>query len=65
MKKKWTKNLTITGLIVGMFLGTTQDKFYGVQSVADFAFLIGAGLPVALCGAIVGLVIDSLWRNNY
>lgn len=55
---KWTKNLGISGLVLGMFLGTSQDNFYGLQTVDDFAFLLGAGFPIAIIGVIIGLIID-------
>ena len=61
MKKQWTKNFAITGQVIGMFLGTIQNKYW-TESIADFAGLVGHGLPFAFIGAILGLVIDFLMK---
>jgi len=58
MTKKWTKSITIAGQVTGMLLGTSQDNFYGMHSIADFAFLFGSGIPFAIIGALIGLVVD-------
>jgi hypothetical protein len=58
MLKKWTKILTISGLVLGMLLGTGQDNFFGLRTIDDFAFLLGAGFPTAIIGGIIGLIID-------
>ena len=41
-----------------MLLGTSQDNFYGIHSIADFAYLVGTGIPFAIIGALIGLVVD-------
>lgn len=64
MTKKWTKNLAITGQVIGMLLGTSQDNFYGMHSIADFAFLFGSGIPFAIIGSVVGLIIDSVIKSQ-
>jgi hypothetical protein len=58
MKRKWALRLAIAGQIIGMFLGTTQENFYGVRSLTDFSFLFGHGIIYALIGSIIGLVVD-------
>jgi hypothetical protein len=64
MKKKWTKNLAITGQAIGMLLGTTQDNFYGMHSIGDFAFLFGTGIPFAIIGSAIGFGIDYFFRSQ-
>ena len=64
MTKKWTKNLAIVGQVIGMLLGMSQDHFYGVHSIADFAGLLGYGIPFAVIGAIIGLVVDCFVRTK-
>lgn len=64
MSKKWTKNLAIVGQVIGMLLGTSQDNFYGMHSVADFAGLLGHGIPFAIIGAIIGLVVDYFVKDK-
>ena len=64
MTKKWTKNIAIAGQVIGMLLGTSQDNFYGMHSVSDFAFLVGAGIPFAIIGAIIGLILDYFSKSK-
>jgi hypothetical protein len=64
MSKKWTKNLAIAGQIIGMFLGTSQDGFYGLHGINDFAFLVGAGAPFAIIGALIGLILDYFCKSK-
>jgi hypothetical protein len=64
MSKKWTKNLAITGQVIGMFLGTSQDNFYGLHGIDDFAFLLGAGIPIAIIGAVIGFVLDYFIKSK-
>jgi hypothetical protein len=47
-----------------MLLGTSQDNFYGMHSIADFAFLVGIGIPFAIIGALIGLVVDYFAKNK-
>ena len=64
MSRKWTKNLAITGQVIGMLLGTSQDNFYGMHSIGDFAGLLGHGIPFAIIGAIIGLVVDYFAKSK-
>ena len=64
MKKKWTKNLAISGQVIGMLLGTSQDNFYGIHSVGDFAFLFGNGIPFAIIGSLIGLAVDYFFKSQ-
>ena len=57
MSKKWTKNLAIIGQIVGMFIGTTKNHYW-MTSSADFAEIVGFGVPYAIIGALIGLIVD-------
>jgi len=63
MKKKWTKNLAIGGQIIGMFFGTTQNSYW-MNSIADFANIVGHGIPFAIIGALIGLVIDYFAKSK-
>jgi hypothetical protein len=47
-----------------MLLGTSQDNFYGMHSIADFAFLAGCGIPFAIIGALIGLVVDYFTKTQ-
>jgi hypothetical protein len=58
MKKKWTLRIFIVVQIIGMFFGTSQPNYYGTRNAADFAMLVGWGLPFAIVGAIIGFFID-------
>ena len=64
MSRKWTKNLAMVGQVIGMLLGTSQDNFYGMHSIADFAGLLGHGIPFAIIGAIIGLVVDYFAKSK-
>jgi uncharacterized protein YqgC (DUF456 family) len=63
MTKKWTKNLAIGGQIIGMFFGTTQNSYW-MNSIADFANIVGHGIPFAIIGALIGLVIDYFAKSK-
>jgi hypothetical protein len=56
--KKWTKYLAIAGFFLGMLQGATQDNFYGLRDIVDFAYLSGSGSVFAILGAVIGLFID-------
>jgi hypothetical protein len=58
MAKKWTTNLAIAGEVIGILIGTSLPNFYGMHSISDFAYLFGVGIPFAIIGALIGLVID-------
>jgi hypothetical protein len=58
MSKKWTKNLALVGQVIGMLLGTSQDNFYGLHDIADFAGLLGHGVPFAIIGTVIGFFVD-------
>jgi hypothetical protein len=64
MSKKWTKKIAIAGQVMGMLFGTSLDNFYGMHSINDFAFLFGCGIPFAIIGALIGLVIDHFAKSQ-
>ena len=64
MSKRWTKNLAITGQVIGILLGTSQNNFYGVHNIGDFVWLLGHGIPFAIIGAIIGLVVDYFAKDK-
>jgi flagellar protein FliL len=59
-QKNWTLILFVTGLVIGMFIGTTSDSSYGTKSFGDFVSLFGFGLVYGFLAAIGGLVVDFL-----
>ena len=61
--KKWTKNLAIGGQIIGMFFGTTQNSYW-MNSIADFANIVGHGIPFAIIGTLIGLVVDYFVKSK-
>ena len=61
MRKKWTKYFAISGQVIGMLNGTIHNKYW-TESIVDFAGLVGWGVPFAIFGAIIGLIIDYLLR---
>lgn len=56
--KTWTKTLAVIGQIIGMMTGMSPPYYYGLNSIADFAYLLGVGMPFAIIGLLVGLGID-------
>jgi flagellar FliL protein len=59
-QKNWTLILFVTGLVIGMFIGTTSDSYYGTKSFGDFVSLFGFGLVYGFLAAIGGLIVDFL-----
>jgi hypothetical protein len=47
-----------------MLLGTGQDNFFGLRTIDDLAFLLGAGFPIAIIGAMCGFFIDYILHKN-
>jgi hypothetical protein len=62
--KTWTKALTIVGQVIGMMTGIAPPYYYGLNSIADFAYLLGVGIPFAIIGLLVGLGIDYFFKPN-
>jgi len=62
--KTWTKALTIVGQVIGMMTGISPPYYYGLNSIADFAYLLGVGIPFAIIGLLVGLGIDYFFKPN-
>ena len=60
--KKWTKTIAIAGQVLGMFLGASENSFHGIHGINDIAFLFGVGIPFAITGGIIGLIVDYFVR---
>ncbi len=58
---KW--KFALWGQVIGMFMATSQQEFYGLRDVVDFAFLVGGGLPIALIGLIIGYAVEKFTKR--
>lgn len=47
------------GEFVGVILYTSSDEFYGVRTVPDLATMLGFGIPFALIGLLLGIILNA------
>lgn len=47
------------GEFIGVILYTTSGEFYGVSTAADLAQMLGFGIPFALIGFVIGMIVDK------
>lgn len=52
------------GEFVGVILYTTSSDFYGVSTVNALAEMLGFGIPYALIGFVLGMIVDKFNKKS-
>ncbi|MCD8523943.1 MAG: hypothetical protein LRY72_17020 [Saccharospirillaceae bacterium] len=51
-------NMAGIGEFVGVLFYTASQEFYGIRNISDLAFMLGFGLPFALIGFVIGMLLE-------
>lgn len=52
------------GEFLGVILYTTSDEFYGVNTINDLAEMVGFGIPYALIGLVIGIIVEKMNKKK-